>query len=356
MLLRTRITVKDGTIVGREPIPYAFILKALESSSGLGHTVREAVAQRLLSISLWKPAQPQPAGSLAVEEMRDIAYWDDAKADSYRHRLDLYLPKGKKDFPVVVLVHGGGWILGDNRCAGLYTSVGHFLASQGIGAVLPNYRLSPNVKHPAHVQDVARAVRWTRTNITKYGGNPERLFLAGHSAGAHLVALLATDESYLKAEGLKMADLRGVIAVSGVYHIPAETPMFTLGGSGPTAGRVDQLFPFRGEGGPVLDLPVGMPLKLDVYGPAFGDDPKVRTSASPVTHVRRGLPPFLIMIAQKDLPTVPEMSDEFYKALQREGCNARLVKVDRRNHSSVLFSAITPDDPAAQAILEFIRR
>src|SRR5262249_46346472 len=153
------------------------------------------------------------------DRIRDLAYYDGPDADPYRHRLDLFLPKGRKGFPVVVLVHGGAWIVGDNRCCGLYSSVGEFLASQGIGAVLPNYRLSPQVKHPEHIHDVARAFGWTRNHISEYGGCPDKLFLAGHSAGGHLVALLATDEKYLKAQGLRTADIKGVIAVSGVYRI-----------------------------------------------------------------------------------------------------------------------------------------
>src|SRR5207237_6481418 len=162
-------------------------------------------------------------------------------ADSFRNRLDLYLPKGKKDFPVVFLVHGGAWMLGDNRCCGLYSSVGEFLASQGIGVVLPNYRLSPAVKHPEHVKDVARAFAWARAHIADHGGRPDRLFVAGHSAGGHLVALLATDETYLRAEGLQAADVRGVVAFSGVYRIPPGKMSATLGGATPLAFRFDEM-------------------------------------------------------------------------------------------------------------------
>src|SRR2546426_2940784 len=163
-------------------------------------------------LRLWGPAKPPAADALAVEQVRDVAYVKGPQADFFRHRLDLYLPKDKKQFPVVVLVHGGAWVIGDNRCCGLYSTVGEFLASRGIGVVMPNYRLSPWVKHPEHVKDVARAFAWTRANIAKHGGNPEQVFLAGHSAGGHLAALLAADETYLKAEGLKTADVRGVIA------------------------------------------------------------------------------------------------------------------------------------------------
>ena len=112
-----------------------------------------------------------------------LSYVAGPKAHFLRHRVDLYLPKQAGPFPVLMLVHGGAWTIGDNRCFGLYSTVGEFLASRGIGVVMPNYRLSPAVKHPEHIKDVARAFAWTRANIAKHGGDPERIFLAGHSAG-----------------------------------------------------------------------------------------------------------------------------------------------------------------------------
>jgi len=355
LLLRIRVAGKETVIVVRGHVPYAFVKQAFENSTGVSQTVKEAVLRRLSSIPLWGPVKPQPADALAVDEVRDIAYRTDAKADSYRHRLDVFAPKGKKDCPVVVLVHGGGWIIGDNRSCGLYSSVGHFLASRGFVAVLPNYRLSPSIKHPEHTRDVARAVRWTKNNIAKYGGNPEQLFLMGHSAGGHIVSLLATDESYLKADGLKSGDIQGVISVSGVYRVPAETPVFTAGGPGRLAVRVDQLYPVRGDSDLLPNLPIGLPVQFDPYGPPFGDDPKDRAAASPLTHVRRGLPPFLLVISANELPTVADQAVEFHEALRRQGCAARLEKVDKRNHASVMFSAIRPEDPAARAMLEFLR-
>ena len=102
---------------------------------------------RVTDVPLWRPAGPPPAAAFQVERVRGLAYYSGPGADAHRHRLDLFLPRGKKDYPVVLLVHGGAWMLGDNRCCGLYSSVGEFLAGQGIGAVLPNYRLSPGVKH-----------------------------------------------------------------------------------------------------------------------------------------------------------------------------------------------------------------
>src|SRR5205085_8307946 len=142
------------------------------------------------------PPGPLPPDAYPVERVQDVAYYNGPEADNHRHRLDLFLPKNKINCPVAILIHGGSWIMGDNRCCGLYSTVGEFLASQGIGAVLPNYRLSPGVKHPEHIKDLARAFAWTRRHIAEYGGRADQLFLMGHSAGGHLVSLLATDEQY----------------------------------------------------------------------------------------------------------------------------------------------------------------
>src|SRR5262249_56049623 len=119
--------------------------------------------------------------------------------------LALFVAKGGGGYRVVMLVHGGAWMLGDKSCCGLYTSVGEFLAGQGVGVVMPNYRLSPWVKHPEHIRDVARAFAWTHAHIGRYGGRPDRLFLAGHSARGPPVALLAAHDEYPKAEGVSTA-------------------------------------------------------------------------------------------------------------------------------------------------------
>src|SRR5262249_61341733 len=128
---------------------------------------------------------------------------------------DIFIPRGKKDCPVAVLVHGGAWIMGDNRCCGLYSSVGQLLASQGIVTVLPNYRLSPAVKHPEHIKDVARALAWVHAHIGEYGGRRDQVFLPGHSARGHLVSLPATGEQHLHEGALAGKDLAAVVSVNG---------------------------------------------------------------------------------------------------------------------------------------------
>jgi acetyl esterase/lipase len=311
-------------------------------------------ACRASNLPLWHA--PRPSGeSFAVERIRDIPYYRGPGADGELQRLDLYLPQDCRDYPVVVLVHGGAWTGGDNRCFGLYSAVGEFLARQGIAAALPNYRLSPQVLHPEHARDVARAVAWVHAHIAEHGGRPEQLFLAGHSAGGHLVALLATDEKYLKAEGLHLADVRGVIGVSGIYFIPEGNLDVTLGGDTSLAFRPGEMVPLRCASPPPLHHLPGIPLSMNLFGPAFGYDPQVRADASPINHVRPGLPPFLLFSAENDLPTLSRLADDFCHALQAKGCEARHFVVAARNHHSIMFRAIRVEDPVGRGMVDFIR-
>ena len=297
----------------------------------------------------------EPVG-FEVQTVRDITYCDGAKSDAHRHRLDLYLPKGKKDFPVVFLVHGGAWMLGDNRCCGLYASVGEFLASQGIGVVMPNYRLSPSVKHPEHIKDVARAFAWTKNHIAEHGGRPDEIVLVGHSAGGHLVALLTTDEQYLKAEGCRVDDIRGVVCISGVFRIPDGKVDVFLGGATPLSLRLDEMLPLRGTTSEEREsYRRGLPVGLNIASVVFGDDPQVRLHASPTHHVRPGLPPFLFLNAQKDLPILPSMAAEMHRQLTVHGCESRHITIDNTNHNSIVFNAITTNDPVAREIVQFVR-
>jgi acetyl esterase/lipase len=360
---------KDSALLLDLTIPHEFVLAVLRHPlldilpvSGVasakikplpGQELLEKLGRQATRIPYWKPV----VSTADVEEVLDVPYKTGPGSDPYFNQLDIYLPKKKKDFPVVVLVHGGAWTMGDNRAAGLYTSVGQFLASQGIGAVLPNYRLSPAVKHPEHVKDVAAAVGWTRRNIGKYGGNPEKLYLIGHSAGGHLVALLATDESYLKAEDMKSSDIKGVIPISGVYRIPDGLMYGAIGGSGPRCLRIEELVPLRGDNGPSWKWhPPGLPLALDVFGPVFGDSEKVRAQASPINHIHKNMPPILMLSAEHDLPNQIPQAEDFHNALREKGCDVKLIQVLKRNHASLMFSAIAPEDPAARTILDFIRK
>src|SRR5206468_9748775 len=136
----------------------------------------------LLPVPTFADEAKPAAKTFEVEVVADIDYYKGNDADKIKHKLDLYLPKGQKDFPVLFFVHGGAWRSGAKNFFGVYSSIGKFYARRGIGTVVTNYRLSPKVTHPEHIKDVARAFAWTSKNISKYGGDPTALFPCGHSA------------------------------------------------------------------------------------------------------------------------------------------------------------------------------
>ena len=117
--------------------------------------------------------------------------------------------------PVVVFFYGGAWVKGRR---GDYGFVGKAYAARGFVVVIPDYRKVPGVRFPAYVEDGAAAVRWTRDNIARFGGDPDRILLAGHSAGGYIAMMLALDQRYLKRAGVNPASIRGVAGLAGAYN------------------------------------------------------------------------------------------------------------------------------------------
>jgi acetyl esterase/lipase len=133
--------------------------------------------------------------------------------------LDVHAPKDARDAPVLVFFYGGRYDTGER---GWYAFVGEAFARRGIVTIVPDYRHGPDLRYPQFVEDGALAVAWARDNARQYGGDPARLFVGGHSAGAHIAALLGTDKRFLAAHGMSLADLSGVIGISGPYDIRPE--------------------------------------------------------------------------------------------------------------------------------------
>ncbi len=152
-----------------------------------------------------------------VTAARDVPY-----GDGPRRSLDVYEPKAATgQAPVVVFLYGGSWDQGRKED---YAFVGDALASRGFLTVIPDYRLYPDVRWPAFLQDNAVAVRWTLDHAQAYGGDPRRLFLMGHSAGAYNAVMLALDPRWLAEAGVDRGQLRGVIGLAGPYDfLPVRT-------------------------------------------------------------------------------------------------------------------------------------
>ncbi|MET0660640.1 MAG: alpha/beta hydrolase [Steroidobacteraceae bacterium] len=133
-----------------------------------------------------------------------------------RQQLDVYAPVAARQLPIVVFWHGGSWATGDKA---EYRFVGTALAKRGVVAVLPNYRLHPAVKFPAFIEDAAATIAWVQAHAAQWGGDPQRIVLMGHSAGAHIATFVAYDHGQLRRAGADPAAIRGVIGLSGPYAL-----------------------------------------------------------------------------------------------------------------------------------------
>ncbi|MBI1730172.1 alpha/beta hydrolase [Candidatus Acetothermia bacterium] len=250
----------------------------------------------------------------SVDWLPNIIYYQGPGYDDVEHRLDLYRPIGLEKAPVLLFIHGGSWREGDKS---IYTYLGRTFASQGFLTVIANYRLTPQVQHPVHVQDVARAFSWIYANISQYSGDPNKIFMMGHSAGGHLVALLALDERYLQAEGLATTLIRGVIPVSGVFDLTQFPPT--------------------------------------LFADVFTSDPDTRKDASPISHVDDQQPPFQIIYAQYDEPTLDTQAQALYQSVHDHGSQAHIAEIPNKDHITIIGHIGLDGDPTTAAIVKFIR-
>lgn len=256
---------------------------------------------------------------------RDIPYAEAPGVDPNLLSLDVYAPPGASELPVVAMIHGGGWSIGDKAHASVGAVKGRYFTGQGYVYVSINYRLSPAVMHPVHVADVAKALAFVREHIGEYGGDPGRIYVMGHSAGAHLAALVATDARYLEALGTSPEALSGVILLDGAgYDIPAN-----LETAGPRLRRI--------------------------YETAFGTDPAVQRDASPIAHVSAEgtYPPFLIVhVADRAASRV--QSESLAEALRAAGGEAEVFAAEGKTHMTLNRDIGRPGDAPTAAIEAFL--
>lgn len=207
----------------------------------------------------------------------DIAYGDLA-----RQHLDIYSPsEPAPGRPVVVFFYGGSWQEGNKDG---YRFVGQALASRGITAVIPDYRLYPQVTFPDFIEDGAAAVAWTRAHIGDYGGNGQDLFLAGHSAGAHIAAMLAVAPEYLAAANVPREDIRGLIGMAGPYDF----------------------------------LPITDPTLQTIFAPE-SDWPRTQ----PINFVDASVPPTLLLHGLADKTVLPKNTRHMAEQINASGGNAK---------------------------------
>jgi acetyl esterase/lipase len=266
------------------------------------------------------PAQAQGASPPLVT--KNIQYISRPDSPARLNQLDVYTPGTPGPNPVMVFIHGGSWCFGDKRMVGkkaeAFTDAGYVFVSI-------NYRLSPAVQHPAHAEDCGLAVAWVHKHIAEYGGDPDRVYLMGHSAGAQLVALISTDETYLKAGGCSLSAIRGTIPLDGAGFDIEKTA---------TSGEF---------------------LALSRYQRAFGKNRETWKNASAIMHVAAGksIPPFLLVHAGGRANS-RDRANELADALGKVGVKAKIFGEASKNHLTINSDIGKDNDTTTQAIMRFL--
>lgn len=252
-----------------------------------------------------------PTGDLT--KTADIAY-----GPLPRNKLDIYVPlkDDTKPKPVVVFYYGGAWDSGSKQD---YLFVAEALTSRGFVAVVPDYRIYPEVKFPDFVDDAANAFVWTKRNIARFGGDPDQLFVMGHSAGAHLAAMLTYDASYLARAGGSSRDIAGMIGLAGPYDF--------------------------------------LPLKSDtlkiIFGPEAG-----RATSQPINFVTGKEAPALLLHGDNDQTVGPHNSANFAARIREKGGRVELIRYPDMEHRAIIVSISAPfrgGKPVLDQVDSFIR-
>lgn len=272
-------------------------------------------------------------GAPAVAQVltADVAYLDDGHE---RHRLDIYAPAEStaEPRPVMFWIHGGGWQVGNKDDVALKPKV---LTERGMVFVSTNYRLLPEVDMQTLIGDVAAALGWVHRHVSEYGGDPNRIVVGGHSAGAQLAALLCTDQRYLQAEGVSFEVLEGCVPVDGdTYDIP-KIIMTT-----------ENRLALYGE-----------PLPTFGHRQKFGNDVEKHVDFSAVSHVApdKQIPPFLLLYFSGN-PDTKAQALRMERVLEAAGIPAQAFAESDSNHSLLNDGLGESGDAATRELYKFLDR
>jgi acetyl esterase/lipase len=235
-----------------------------------------------------------------------------------RQKLDVWTPRkpGAAPLPVVIFFYGGGWVSGER---GDYGFAGRAFAAKDFVAIVPDYRLVPDVRFPSFIQDGALAVKWARDHAAQYGGDPNRITLSGHSAGAYIGAMLALDTHYLNDVGVDPKTIRAAALLAGPYDF----------------------YPFTEARG----------------RDALGAWPKP-AETQPITFARAGAPPMLLMAGTADRVVQPRNSTALAAALKAKGATVELKLYKGQSHID-LAKSLSPlfrgSNPALADSVAFLK-
>ena len=254
-----------------------------------------------------------------------------SQLDAQVIRRDVKYSEQAKNLPVVFWIHGGGWQVGDKADVKIKPRA---FMEKGFVFVSTNYRLLPKVDMATLVGDVAKSFGWMHRHIAEFGGDPNRVLVAGHSAGAQLAAMICTDERWLKSQGIPMNVLIGCVPVDGdTYDIPAIIE------TAETRWQVHHLPPAKFG-----------------HREKFGNDPQKFRDFSAVYHVEKGkgIPPFLLLYVANH-PDTSAQAMHFGEVLKEAGVATTLFGAKDTYHDKLNDDLGISDDPATKALYEFIK-
>lgn len=246
-----------------------------------------------------------------------------------RQMVDIHAPEGAKSLPVVFWIHGGGWESGDRTAVQLKPQA---FVDKGFVFVSTGYRLLAEVEMATIFRDIAKSLGWVHANIAQYGGDPTRILVMGHSAGAQLAALICIDERYLRAEGVPFTVIKGCVPVDGdTFDVPAIIE------TAETRRRVH-----------------GLPQAKVGHREKFGSDAAKHRDYSAVTHAARdkGIPPFLILHVAEH-PDTTAQAQRLAAVLKDAGVPTKLFGARDTTHSRINENLGLPEDAPTKALFDF---
>lgn len=277
----------------------------------------------LLSASVDSIIAAQTSDNMHIR--RNIAYSEPSDSKKQLTSLDAYAPAQGTGHPIVVWIHGGGWQIGDKANV---RSKPHAFTDKGFVFVSLNYRLVPSVSYKEQAGDVAKAISWVYSNAKSFGGNRERIYVMGHSSGAHIAALISTDDRYLKAEKRPLTTIKGVVLLDGAgYDVSRQ--MTELAG----------------------------PRNRQLYETVFGTSVEGWREASPISHVDKDkhIPPFLILyVANRRASKV--QSEGLAEVLREAGISAAAIPAKNKTHATINRELGQSEDDPTRVVFGFLKQ
>lgn len=256
--------------------------------------------------------------SCATKKYKNVTYLNETDKNKEQPTLNIFTPRNSKHInnQVIVFIHGGNWNSGDKK---MYSFIGRNFAKKGITTVIAGYTLSPKADYDEMAKEIAKSVTWTKENISNYKGNPDEIFLTGHSAGGHLIALIGTNPKYLEDKSI----IKGIILND--------------------AAGLDMKYYF--EENP--------PTNKNDYLATWSNNPEEWKNASPIYFVDENTPKMMIYLGSKTYESIKIGNSRFINELNKYQPDVKPIILNKK-HAPMVIQYIIPWSKRYKEILEFM--